>query len=83
MLVIRHEAAGRGRWCRRRPNLTSDDSSDRVRSAAYGLEKWQRLVALKRKYDPTNLSSMYANIPPTAGQWAGRSSRFTRSCYPL
>jgi FAD/FMN-containing dehydrogenase len=45
-------------------NFTNDDSPDRVRSGAYGSEKWSRLVALKAKYDPTNLFRMNANIPP-------------------
>jgi FAD/FMN-containing dehydrogenase len=45
-------------------NFTSDDTSDRVRSAAYGPAKWDRLVALKRKYDRTNFFRLNANIPP-------------------
>jgi FAD/FMN-containing dehydrogenase len=48
-------------------NFTSDDSADRVRAAAYGPAKWERLVALKRKYDPTNFFRMNANIPPGDG----------------
>jgi len=44
-------------------NFTSDDASDRVRSA-YSPEQWQRLVALKAKYDPTNCFRLNANIPP-------------------
>jgi FAD/FMN-containing dehydrogenase len=46
-------------------NFTSDDSLDRVKSEAYGAEKWARLVALKDKYDPTNFFRQNANIPPT------------------
>ncbi|MPZ22257.1 MAG: FAD-binding protein [Dehalococcoidia bacterium] len=46
-------------------NFTSDDAAERTRSAAYSPEQWTRLVALKRKYDPTNFFAMNANIPPT------------------
>ncbi len=45
-------------------NFTSDDTTDRVREQAYGAEKWQRLVAVKNKYDPTNFFRLNANIPP-------------------
>jgi hypothetical protein len=45
-------------------NFVSDASTDRVR-AAFGEDKYQRLVALKNKYDPTNLFRMNQNIPPT------------------
>jgi FAD/FMN-containing dehydrogenase len=48
-------------------NFTSDDTTDRVRAAAYGPANWERLVALKDKYDPTNLFRMNANIPPATG----------------
>jgi FAD/FMN-containing dehydrogenase len=40
---------------------------DRVR-AAYPPEDWQRLVALKNKYDPQNLFRFNRNIPPITGQ---------------
>jgi hypothetical protein len=44
-------------------NFTSDDADDRVRTA-YSESQWQRLVALKSKYDPTNVFHLNANIPP-------------------
>jgi FAD/FMN-containing dehydrogenase len=45
-------------------NFTSDDSASRVRSGAYSPRQWQRLVALKTKYDPANFFRCNANIPP-------------------
>jgi FAD/FMN-containing dehydrogenase len=45
--------------------LSEDEGEDRVR-AAYGAVKHERLVALKNKYDPTNLFRMNQNIKPTA-----------------
>ena len=44
--------------------LALDDPRQRVR-ASYG-DNYDRLVALKRKYDPTNLFHRNANIDPGA-----------------
>jgi len=45
-------------------NYTSDEGEDRVRST-YG-PKYDRLVALKDKYDPDNMFSLNQNIRPSA-----------------
>jgi FAD/FMN-containing dehydrogenase len=39
------------------------ESSDRVRSA-FGDSAWQRLVELKRQWDPDNVFRLNHNIPP-------------------
>jgi FAD/FMN-containing dehydrogenase len=44
-------------------NFLMDEGEDRIR-AAYGPEKWERLKALKRRYDPDNLFRLNQNIPP-------------------
>jgi FAD/FMN-containing dehydrogenase len=47
------------------PNfINSDDTEGRLR-ASYGDEKFQRLVALKNKYDPDNVFALNQNIPPS------------------
>jgi FAD/FMN-containing dehydrogenase len=43
-------------------NFLGDEGDERVR-AAYG-ENYQRLAAIKRQYDPTNLFRLNANIAP-------------------
>ena len=44
-------------------NFMADEGQDRVR-AAYSQTNFDRLVALKRKYDPTNLFRLNQNIRP-------------------
>jgi FAD/FMN-containing dehydrogenase len=48
-------------------NFTNEDAGDRIRQGAYGQAKWDRLVSLKAKYDPTNFFRHNANIPPNGG----------------
>ena len=42
----------------------ADAGAERIKTA-YGPEKYQRLSALKNKYDPTNLFRLNQNIKPT------------------
>ena len=49
-------------------NFITQDEASRVRDA-YG-PNWDRLVALKNRYDPMNLLRMNHNVPPT-GRTAG------------
>ena len=44
-------------------NAPEDEGAERIRSA-YGAVKYEQLLALKRKYDPTNLFRMNQNIRP-------------------
>jgi FAD/FMN-containing dehydrogenase len=44
-------------------NYLGDDDGDRVR-LAYG-PNWERLVALKKRYDPENVFRLNQNISPT------------------
>jgi FAD/FMN-containing dehydrogenase len=43
-----------------------DEGEDRVR-AAYPGATWDRLAAIKARYDPDNLFRLNQNIPPSAG----------------
>ncbi len=45
-------------------NYESDVGVDQVK-AAYGAAKYERLVALKNQYDPTNFFRLNQNIKPT------------------
>jgi hypothetical protein len=45
-------------------NFLGDEGADRVR-AAYGAETFARLVALKNRYDPTNVFRLNQNISPS------------------
>jgi FAD/FMN-containing dehydrogenase len=45
-------------------NFLMEEGQDRVRQA-YGADKYDRLKALKRKYDPDNFFRLNQNIPPT------------------
>jgi len=46
-------------------NFLTDEGPERVR-AAYPGSTWDRLAAIKRHYDPTNLFRLNQNIPPAA-----------------
>jgi FAD/FMN-containing dehydrogenase len=44
-------------------NFLGDEGADRIKSS-YGPEKYERLTALKKKYDPDNFFRINHNIPP-------------------
>jgi FAD/FMN-containing dehydrogenase len=46
-------------------NFLGEDGAARIRQAYPGTT-WDRLVAVKRRWDPTNLFRLNHNIPPTA-----------------
>ena len=47
-------------------NFLGDEGPERVR-AAYPGATWDRLRAVKARYDPTNLFHLNQNIPPASG----------------
>ena len=47
-------------------NFLVDEGEERIR-AAYPGSTWDRLAAIKARYDPTNLFRLNQNIPPAAG----------------
>ena len=66
----RHKAWARTTWKAMRPyadgvyvNFMSDEPASHVQ-LAYGDSKYARLVALKSKYDPTNVFRFNQNIAP-------------------
>jgi hypothetical protein len=70
----RHVEWVRGFWSAMQPHATgvyvnflSDEPHERVK-AAYGPQKYERLAALKNRYDPTNLFRMNQNIRPGRGR---------------
>jgi len=44
-------------------NFVGDEGQARVREAYPG-STWERLAAVKRRYDPANLFRLNQNIPP-------------------
>ena len=44
-------------------NFLMEEGEERIRDA-YGAQKYGRLQALKRKYDPENFFRLNQNIPP-------------------
>jgi FAD/FMN-containing dehydrogenase len=48
-------------------SFLADEGEARVR-AAYPGATWNRLVAIKRRYDPTNLFRLNQNVPPDGGE---------------
>jgi FAD/FMN-containing dehydrogenase len=50
-------------------NFLTNEGEEQVR-AAYPESTWNRLAAIKARYDPTNLFHLNHNIPPQAGQQA-------------
>jgi NagD protein len=60
------KATGIGAYFVGKPNFLGDEGETRVRDAYPG-PTWDRLVEIKRRYDPTNLFRLNQNIPPATG----------------
>jgi FAD/FMN-containing dehydrogenase len=54
-------------------NFLADEGQARIRQAYPG-STWERLAAIKGRYDPTNLFHLNQNIPPTTGGSDGEVS---------
>jgi FAD/FMN-containing dehydrogenase len=54
-------------------NFLGDEGQARIRQAYPG-PTWERLAAIKARYDPTNLFHLNQNIPPTTGHSDGKVS---------
>ena len=54
-------------------NFLGDEGEARIRQAYPG-PTWERLAAIKARYDPTNLFHLNQNIPPTKGDADGKVS---------
>ena len=54
-------------------NFLGDEGEARIREAYPG-STWERLAAVKARYDPTNLFHLNQNIPPTTGHSDGEVS---------
>jgi FAD/FMN-containing dehydrogenase len=47
-------------------NYLADDASSAEVASAYGAQRFERLVTLKNRYDPSNVFRFNANIAPTS-----------------
>ena len=71
--VDRFAAALQDEDARAYVNFLGDEGQARIRQAYPG-PTWERLAAIKARYDPTNLFHLNQNIPPTTGDSDGEVS---------